>query len=47
MIKVKKTSLDGFNVLELNCYKDKRGFFLEIYQEENYLSVGIKDKLLQ
>ena len=47
MIKVKKTSLEGFNVLELNCYKDERGFFLETYQEENYLAAGIKDKFVQ
>ena len=47
MIKVKKTSLEGFNILEPNCYKDERGFFLETYQEEDYRAAGIKDKFVQ
>jgi dTDP-4-dehydrorhamnose 3,5-epimerase len=47
MIKVKSTSLEGFLVIEPNCYKDSRGFFLETYQEDIYKAAGIKDKFVQ
>ena len=47
MIKVQNTSLEGFDILEPNCYNDDRGFFLETYQEENYQAVGIMDKFVQ
>ena len=47
MIKVKSTSLEGFLVIEPNCYKDDRGFFLETYQEDIYKAAGILDKFVQ
>jgi len=47
MIKVKSTSLEGFLVIEPNCYKDSRGFFLETYQEDIYKAAGILDKFVQ
>ena len=47
MIKVKSTSLEGFLIVEPNCYKDDRGFFLETYQEDIYKAVGITDKFVQ
>ena len=47
MIKVKSTSLEGFLVIEPNCYKDDRGFFLETYQEDIYKAAGITDKFVQ
>ena len=47
MIKVKSTSIEGFLVIEPNCYKDDRGFFLETYQEDIYKAAGITDKFVQ
>ena len=47
MIKVKKTSLEGFLIVELETFKDDRGFFLETFQEKNYKEVGISDKFVQ
>ena len=47
MIKVKKTSLEGFLIVELEIFKDDRGFFLETFQEKNYKEVGITDKFVQ
>jgi len=47
MIKVKNTSLEGFLIIEPNCYKDDRGFFLETYQEDIYKAAGITDKFVQ
>jgi dTDP-4-dehydrorhamnose 3,5-epimerase len=47
MIKINKTDLDGFLVIEPKCFHDSRGFFLETYQKEIYLSAGIKDTFVQ
>ena len=47
MIKVKKTSLEGFLIIELETFKDDRGFFLETFQEKNYKEAGITDKFVQ
>jgi len=47
MIKVKKTSLEGFLIVELETFKDDRGFFLETFQEKNYKEAGITDKFVQ
>jgi len=47
MIKTKKTPLEGFLILELETFKDARGFFLETFQEKNYKEAGIKDKFVQ
>ncbi len=47
MIEVKKTSIEGFLIVELNCFEDERGFFLETYQEEKYQAAGIVDKFVQ
>jgi len=47
MIKVKKTSLEGFLIVELETFKDDRGFFLEAFQEKKYEEAGIMDKFVQ
>ncbi len=46
-MRVNKTPLDGFMLIEPDCFSDERGFFSEIYQEERYISVGITDKFVQ
>ena len=47
MIKVKKTSLEGFLIVELETFKDDRGFFLETFKEKSYKEAGITDKFVQ
>ena len=47
MIKVKKTSLEGFLILEPETFKDDRGFFLETFQDKSYKKAGITDKFVQ
>ena len=47
MIKVKKTSLEGFLIVELETFNDDRGFFLETFQEKSYKEAGIMDKFTQ
>ena len=46
-MKVIKTPLEGFLLIEPDVYKDDRGFFLETYQEERYQKSGITDKFVQ
>mgnify|MGYP006411610441 CR=1 FL=1 len=46
-MKVIKTPLEGFLVIEPDIFNDGRGFFLETYQEERYREIGIADKFLQ
>ena len=46
-MKINKTKLQGVLHIELDCFEDERGFFLETYQEKNYQDVGIKDIFVQ
>lgn len=46
-MKIIKTPLEGFLTIEPDLFKDDRGFFLEIYQEERYHRAGITDKFVQ
>jgi len=46
-MKLHKTPLDGFLVIEPDLFLDDRGFFLETYQEERYCKAGIIDKFVQ
>jgi dTDP-4-dehydrorhamnose 3,5-epimerase len=46
-MKVTSTPLQGLMVLELDCFTDDRGFFLETYHEQRYKEAGIKDHFVQ
>lgn len=46
-MKVNKTLLEGFFVVEPNVFQDERGFFLETYQEKRYKEAGILDDFVQ
>ena len=46
-MKIIKTPLEGFLVIEPDVYKDGRGFFLETYQKERYQKAGIVDNFIQ
>jgi dTDP-4-dehydrorhamnose 3,5-epimerase len=47
MIKVKNTSLEGFQIIEPSFYEDERGFFLETFQYADYKNHGINDNFIQ
>lgn len=46
-MKVESTPLDGAFVIEPKCFRDERGFFLEVYQVERYKRAGIQDDFVQ
>jgi len=46
-MKIIKTSLEGFVIIEPDFFQDERGFFLENYHKERYNNLGIEDEFLQ
>jgi dTDP-4-dehydrorhamnose 3,5-epimerase len=44
---IKSTPLNGLLVIELPCFQDDRGFFLETYQTARYREAGIIDTFVQ
>mgnify|MGYP006079602411 FL=1 len=46
-MKVIKTGMEGFLVIEPDVFSDERGFFLETYQSDRYRSAGITDSFVQ
>lgn len=46
-MRIVKTPIDGFLILEPKVYEDSRGFFLETFQEEAYKEKGVKDHFVQ
>jgi dTDP-4-dehydrorhamnose 3,5-epimerase len=41
------THLPGLLLIEPDCFRDKRGFFLETFQAPRYLAAGIADVFVQ
>jgi len=41
------TPLEGLLLIELRCFEDERGFFLETYQSARYRAAGIPDQFVQ
>jgi len=46
-MKVVETPIKGIKLLDIDCYRDNRGFFLESYQAEKYHAVGIQESFVQ
>ncbi|MEO1943485.1 MAG: dTDP-4-dehydrorhamnose 3,5-epimerase [Candidatus Thioglobus sp.] len=46
-MKVIKTSMEGFLVIEPDVFNDERGFFLETFQSDRYRMAGITDSFVQ
>ena len=46
-MRIVKTPIDGFLILEPKVYEDSRGFFLETFQEESYKERGVIDHFVQ
>jgi dTDP-4-dehydrorhamnose 3,5-epimerase len=46
-VKVIETVLPGALIIEPKVYGDHRGFFLETWREDQYRSLGIKEKFVQ
>jgi dTDP-4-dehydrorhamnose 3,5-epimerase len=46
-VQLSKTALDGVLLLEPQCFRDDRGFFLESFQQVRYEEAGIADEFVQ
>jgi dTDP-4-dehydrorhamnose 3,5-epimerase len=46
-IRVLKTGIAGLLLIEPQCFRDKRGFFLESFHAERYRAHGIGDRFVQ
>lgn len=46
-MKVNKCNLEGILLIEPNAYADDRGFFLESFEQERYLELGIVEEFVQ
>ena len=46
-MKVTKTAIDGAYLIDLDVYGDKRGFFLESYQQKRYAEHRLDAKFVQ
>ena len=46
-MKVLPTSLEGVLLIEPSVFEDKRGFFMETYQKETYMELGIDHDFIQ
>ena len=48
MLKIIKTFFNGkIKLIEVKNFKDKRGYFAEIYNKKNFSDIGIKDNFVQ
>jgi dTDP-4-dehydrorhamnose 3,5-epimerase len=46
-MRIEQTGLAGLLLIEPQCFRDERGFFLESYQRDRYHTVGIRDNFVQ
>lgn len=46
-MKVSQTGLEGVLLIEPRVFKDSRGHFLEVYQEDRYAEAGIRGPFVQ
>lgn len=44
---VRPTDLQGLLLIEMECYRDERGFFVESYHERRFAEHGIVDEFVQ
>lgn len=46
-IRIVQTALEGVRMIELDCFYDDRGFFLESYHEQRFAAHGIDFRFVQ
>lgn len=46
-MKVTRTKLAGVLVIEPDVFGDRRGFFMETYQQQRYIEAGVTDQFVQ
>ena len=46
-MRIRKTELAGLLIIELQSFRDRRGYFLENYQSLRYRAAGIPDNFVQ
>lgn len=47
MLRIKKTKLPGVLCIRLDCFKDRRGEYVEMYNEKEYKASGIDVRFIQ
>ena len=47
MTNISKIGIEGAVLIELDCYRDSRGFFLETYQRKRYEKLGLTIEFVQ
>ena len=46
-MKVKKTNIDGLLIIDPSVFEDERGYFFESYNENTFITAGIKTRFVQ
>ncbi len=46
-MKISSTDIEGVLLIEPQCFRDERGFFIESYQSTRYRQAGITDQFVQ
>ncbi len=46
-MRVEKTGFEGLLLIEPQCFRDDRGFFLESFRQERYRAAGIREQFVQ
>ena len=47
MVNISKVGIEGAVLIDLDCYRDGRGFFLEAYQRKRYEEFGLAMEFVQ
>ncbi len=46
-MRTNKTSLDGLFVVEIDCFRDERGFFMESWHKRDFAQAGLRYEFVQ
>ena len=46
-MKPRKTDIDGLLIIDPSVFEDERGYFFESYNENDFITAGIKNRFVQ
>src|SRR3954470_10400728 len=46
-MKIESTNIEGLKVIQLDVWKDKRGFFIERFNMEKFQEMGLSEQFVQ
>ena len=46
-MKIKQSNIQGLLIIEPSVFEDKRGYFFESYNEQNFTDAGIDNRFVQ